>query len=102
VPVLGLAYFAPMTLLCLPAAWRSGDRRIHLVRLALSIIGVGMIVYLFIEELFIIQALCIWCSVIHLVGFLLFVIIVTSSPVVLDPHYGVPTTGNADLSPNPT
>jgi uncharacterized membrane protein len=83
VPVLGLAYFVPMTFLCLPAAWRSRDRRIHLARLILSIFGVGMIVYLFIEELFIIQSLCVWCSVIHLVGFLLFVITVTSAPALL-------------------
>ena len=33
-----------------------------------------MIIYLFIEELFIIKALCVWCTVIHLVGFALFVI----------------------------
>lgn len=88
VPVLGLAYFVPMTLLCLPVAWRSPDRRIHLLRLILSILGVGMIIYLFIEELFIIQSLCVWCSVIHLVGFLLFVIIVTTSPEVLAPDGG--------------
>jgi uncharacterized membrane protein len=72
-----------MTLLCLPALWRSKDRRVHLARLILSVLGVGMIVYLFVEELFIIQALCIWCSVIHLVGFLLFVLIVTSAPALL-------------------
>ncbi len=83
VPVLGLLYFVPMTILCLPAAWHSTDRRIHWARLVLSILGVGMIIYLFIEELFIIRAFCIWCSIIHLVGFLLFVIIVTTAPVVL-------------------
>jgi uncharacterized membrane protein len=42
-----------------------------------------MIIYLFIEELFILKALCIWCTVIHVVGFLLFVIIVTSTPAML-------------------
>ncbi len=83
VPVLGLLYFVPMTILCLPALWRSKDRRVHLARLILSILGVGMIIYLFVEELFIIQALCVWCSVIHLVGFLLFVLIVTSTPALL-------------------
>jgi len=83
VPVLGLAYFAPMLLLCLPAAWRSGDRRIHIARLVLAVLGIGMVIYLFIEELFIIQALCVWCSVIHFVGFVLFVIIATASPALL-------------------
>jgi uncharacterized membrane protein len=47
-----------------------------------------MIIYLFIEELFILKALCLWCSMVHLVGFILFVIIVTTSPAVLAPGYG--------------
>ena len=83
VALLGLAFFVPMTLLCLPAAWRSGDRRIHLARLVLSILGIGMVIYLFAEELFVIQSLCVWCSLIHFVGFLLFVIAVTTAPTLL-------------------
>ena len=62
-------------------AWRSTDRRVHLARLALAIIGVGMILYLLIAELFIIKAICLWCSSVHLVTFILFVIIVTASPM---------------------
>ncbi len=88
VAMLGLAFFVPMLLLCLPAAWRSADRRIHLARLALSITGVGMIVYLIIAELFLIKAICLWCSGVHLTTFILFVIIVTSAPIVLAPGYG--------------
>jgi uncharacterized membrane protein len=95
VPMLGLAYFVPMLILCLPVAWRSADRRIHLARLILSILGVGMVIYLFIEELFIIQALCVWCSVIHGVGFLLFVIIVTTTPQVLTTEEGSVVPGAA-------
>lgn len=87
VAMLGLAYFVPMVLLCLPAAWRSTDRRVHLARLALAIVGVGMILYLLIAELFIIKAICLWCSSVHVVTFLLFVIIVTASPIVLGPDH---------------
>ena len=90
VAMLGLLFFVPMILLCLPAAWRSADRRIHLARLVLSVTGVGMILYLIIAELFIIKAICLWCSGVHLITFILFVIIVTASPVVLAPagdHY---------------
>ena len=64
--MLGLVFFVPMIVLCLPAAWRSADRRIHLARLVLSITGVGMIIYLIIAELFIIKAICLWCSSVHL------------------------------------
>jgi uncharacterized membrane protein len=88
VAMLGLLYFVPMVALCLPPAWRSADRRIHQARLALSLVGVGMVIYLIIAELFLIKAICLWCSGVHLVTFLLFVIIVTSAPVVLAPGYG--------------
>jgi uncharacterized membrane protein len=87
VAMLGLVYFIPMIALCLPMAWRSVDRRVHLARLILSIIGVGMIIYLLIAELFIIKAICLWCSGVHLITFILFVIIVTVSPVVLARSY---------------
>jgi uncharacterized membrane protein len=90
VAVLGLAYFVPVIALCLPAAWRSGDRRVHLARLALSVTGVAMIIYLIIAELFLIKAICLWCSSVHVITFILFVIIVTASPVVLAPGYGPP------------
>ena len=89
VAMLGLAFFVPMIALCLPAAWRSADRRIHLARLVLALTGVGMILYLIIAELFIIKAICLWCSSVHLITFILFVIIVTASPVVLAPEYGL-------------
>ena len=88
VAMLGLFFFIPMIALCLPAAWRSADRRIHLARLLLAVTGVGMIIYLIIAELFIIKAICLWCSGVHLVTFILFVVIVTASPVVLAPDYG--------------
>ena len=90
VAMLGLAFFIPMIALCLPVAWRSTDRRIHMARLLLAVTGVGMIIYLIIAELFIIKAICLWCSGVHLLTFILFVIIVTASPVVLAPagdHY---------------
>ncbi len=87
VAVLGLAFFVPMIALCLPAAWRSVDRRIHLARLVLSSVGVGMILYLIIAELFVIKAICLWCSSVHLITFILFVIIVTASPLVLARGY---------------
>jgi uncharacterized membrane protein len=87
VAILGLFFFVPMIALCSPMAWRSTDRRIHLARLALSIVGVGMILYLIIAELFIIKAICLWCSSVHIVTFILFVIIVTASPLVLSTDY---------------
>jgi uncharacterized membrane protein len=96
VAILGLAFFVPMLLLCLPAAWRSANRVIHLGRLALSVTGVGMIIYLIIAELFIIKAICIWCSTVHITTLALFVIIATAAPVVLDRGYGAYEAEPAD------
>lgn len=83
VAILGLFYFVPMLVLCLPPAWASTHRIVHLARLALSVTGVGMILYLISAELFLIKAICLWCSSVHIITFILFVIIVTASPAVL-------------------
>jgi uncharacterized membrane protein len=100
VAVLGLAFFLPMIALCLPAAWRSADRRIHLARLILSVTGVGMIIHLIIAELFIIKAICLWCTSVHVITFILFVIIVTAAPIVLTPGYGLGTDRADHLVPD--
>src|ERR1039458_7491076 len=100
VAVLGLVFFIPMIGLCLPAAWRTRDRRIHLDRLIVSVIGIGTIIYLLIAELFIIKAICLWCSGIHVITFILFVIIVTATPIVLTPGYGLGTDRAAHLVPD--
>ena len=83
VAILGLFYFVPMVVLCLPAAWRSANRLVHLARLALSVVGVGMIIYLISAELFIIKSLCMWCTSVHVVTFFLFVIIAPATPYAL-------------------
>ena len=96
VAILGLLFFVPMLLACLPPAWRTSDRRVHLARLAMAVTGVGMIIYLIIAELFIIKAICLWCSSVHIATFILFVIIATSAPIVLAPGYGTDDEAPAD------
>jgi uncharacterized membrane protein len=96
--VLGLAYFVPMLGLSLPWAWRAADRRLHLARLALAAVGVGMIIYLVIAELFIIKNICLWCTSVHVLTFILFVIVVTSSPLLLSPDYRLDIDGRAQLA----
>jgi uncharacterized membrane protein len=96
VAMLGLAFFVPMLVLCLPVMWRSAQRWVHLARLALSVTGVGMIIYLISAELFVIKAICLWCSSVHIATLLLFIIIATASPIVLAPGYGEPDPTPAD------
>jgi uncharacterized membrane protein len=75
VAVLGVAFFVPMLALCLPAAWRSLEPRLHLVRTAFSATGVAMIIYLLYAELFRVHAICLWCTSVHVMTFLLFVLV---------------------------
>lgn len=96
VAVLGLFYFVPMLVLCLPTAWASRRRPVHLVRLAGSALGVGMILYLISAELFLIKAVCLWCTSVHAITFVLFVIVVTASPLVLSTAEDVARDGWAD------
>ena len=64
VAVLGLAYFVAMTGLTLPAAWRL--RRLDPVRVIGAAAGVAMVVYLVFVELFRVDAICLWCTAVHL------------------------------------
>jgi len=96
VAMLGLAFFVPMLVLCVPALWRSSQRWIHLARLVLAVTGVGMVIYLISAELFLIKSICLWCSSVHVATLFLFIIIATASPIVLAPGYGEPDAPSAD------
>lgn len=80
VAVLGLAFFVGMTALCMPVAWRSDRRPVHLVRLAATIIGLAFVLWLVNAELFIIGAICLWCTVAHVLAFGLFAITLVTTP----------------------
>lgn len=64
VALLGAIYFAAITALCLPKTWRM--RRLDTVRIAGAAIGVLSSLYLVWVELFRVDAICLWCTVVHL------------------------------------
>ena len=70
VAVLGVVFFAAMLVVCLPVAWRSPG--LSRVRLGLSAAGVAFVVYLVFAELFLVSALCLWCTAVHVVAIALF------------------------------
>ncbi len=88
VALLGLLWFAGMLVLCLPVAWRSTWRPVHLARLAGSIAGIGFVLWLVYAELIIIGVICLWCTVAHVLAFALFVVVVTTWPAVSAPEAG--------------
>jgi uncharacterized membrane protein len=73
VAVLGLVFFAVMLVLQLPATWDRGGRLIRAARLAWSVVGLGTAVYLLYTELFRIDAICLWCTAVHVLTFVLFI-----------------------------
>jgi uncharacterized membrane protein len=83
VAMLGLGFYVTMTALNLPVAWRSTDRRVHIARLALLVLGMCFALYLVSAELLIIGAICLWCTGVHLVTFCLFVLVVQTVPRML-------------------
>ncbi len=78
-PVLGLAYFTLMLVADLPAAWRSPSRLLRGARLLGALGGVGFALYLVYVELFELDAVCIWCSAVHLLSFVLFALMALGS-----------------------
>jgi uncharacterized membrane protein len=92
VAVLGLCFYVVMTAVNLPVSWHAADRRIHIARLALISVGMAFALYLVSAELLIIGNICLWCTSVHVVTFLLFVLTVTTVPSMLG--WGVP--GNAE------
>jgi uncharacterized membrane protein len=74
VALLGLLYFVAITPLHLPAAWRSESGLLRRARVAAAVAGILMVLYLIYTELFTLDALCLWCTAVHVITFLLFVV----------------------------
>ncbi len=67
--MLGLIYFVVMTVLI---AVPSPLRWVRLLRLAGALAGVAMVVYLVFVELFEIDAICLWCTAVHVLTVVMF------------------------------
>lgn len=83
VAVLGLAFFVAFTAINLPPVWRVRDVRVAWLRLVMAITGIGMVIYLLSAELFSIGAICLWCTSVHVVTFILFVLVMATFPSML-------------------
>lgn len=73
VALLGLLFFVPVVALMTPWAWRRPSLDlVRLVALAGGVVMVGWLVY---AELFRIEAICLWCTVVHVVTVALFAVV---------------------------
>lgn len=76
VAVLGLAFYVFVAAIMSPWAWQAARREIHLLRIASLVVGVGFVLYLLYAELFIIESICLYCTIVHAITFVLFVLAV--------------------------
>jgi uncharacterized membrane protein len=76
VAVLGLAFYVFMVAINSPWAWRSRLPVVWWARLAGAVAGMGFVLYLVYVELIQIGNICLWCTSVHVITFLLFVLLV--------------------------
>jgi uncharacterized membrane protein len=75
VALLGLLYYVAMVVLNLPALWRASIPAVKWVRLAAGAAGMVFVLWLVYAELYLIHAICMWCSIVHILTFVLFCLI---------------------------
>ncbi|MEO8422960.1 MAG: vitamin K epoxide reductase family protein [Actinomycetota bacterium] len=76
VALMGLAWSLAMCVLCSPRAWRSAAPWIRIARLVAVATAMAFVLWLVYAELFVIRAICLWCTVVHVLAFALFAIVV--------------------------
>jgi uncharacterized membrane protein len=79
VALLGLLFYVGMTALCSPPAWSARNPWVGRVRLLGAVSGVVFVVYLVWAELFRIDAICLWCTAVHVLTVVLFGLLVVGA-----------------------
>ena len=90
VAILGLAFYVFVVAIMTPWAWRTQRREVHLVRLASMAVGMGFVMYLIYAELYQIGSWCLYCTIVHIITFLLFCITVVNAAI-----WGIPAPKKA-------
>jgi uncharacterized membrane protein len=75
VAVLGLIFFVIMTPASLGFAWRSGHIAVQWGRALFALVGVGFVCYLVYAELYVLNAICLWCTAVHVITVVLFAVV---------------------------
>ena len=81
VAVLGLAFYVVVVALMSPWAWRSPRRELGWLRLAAMVSGIGFVLYLVYVELFQVRFICPWCTSVHGITFILFVLVMLTAAI---------------------
>jgi uncharacterized membrane protein len=79
VAVLGLAFYVFLAAANSPWAWRVTWPPLRWARIASIVVGIVFVLYLIYTELFTIGAICLWCTSVHVITFVLFALIMFSA-----------------------
>jgi uncharacterized membrane protein len=79
VALLGLLFYLFMTAANTPWAWRANRPGLQRARLGSLIAGIAFVLCLIYTELFTLDAICPWCTSVHVITFLLFVLIMVGA-----------------------
>lgn len=80
VAVLGLVSFLVMTALNTPWAWNAKQYWLHVARFVLAIGSMGFVLWLIAAELVIIDHICLYCTAVHFITFVLLIVLTQVSP----------------------
>jgi uncharacterized membrane protein len=76
VAVLGLAFYLFMAAINSPLGWRWNRREVKWLRLGSIVVGMGFVLYLIYAEVIQIGNICLWCTSVHVITFVLFGLLV--------------------------
>jgi uncharacterized membrane protein len=85
VAVLGLVFFAVMLVLQSPWAWRSHSQVVRIGRVVWATTGLATALWLIYAELFRLDAICLWCTSVHVISLILFATTVFGTASTADP-----------------
>jgi uncharacterized membrane protein len=81
VAILGLVFYVFVVAIMTPWAWQMKRREVAWLRMATMVVGMGFVLYLVYAELYQIGSICLYCTSVHAITFLLFGITMVSAAI---------------------
>ena len=100
VALAGLVWSVAMLALCSPWAWRAASPWVARARLAGSVAGVATVLWLLWAELIKLRHICEYCTVVHILTFALFVVLILGTALAVPAEPEPP--GGLDVPPSAT
>jgi uncharacterized membrane protein len=81
VAVLGLAFYVFMVAVNSPWGWRMRFPLVWWARIGSIVVGIGFVLYLVYAEIIQIGNICLWCTSVHVITFLLFALLIFAASI---------------------